>query len=41
MKQNPLMYAIIGNIVGSRYEPIYFKTRKEQVSSQGRRINLL
>ena len=28
MKQNPLMYAIIGDIVGSRYERAYFKTRK-------------
>ena len=41
MKQNPLMYTIIGDIIGSRYERVYFKTRKEQVSFQGHRINLL
>lgn len=32
MKQNLLMYTIIGDIIGSRYERVYFKTRKEQVS---------
>ena len=34
MKQNPLMYAIIGDIVGSRYERAYFKTRKVKVSPE-------
>lgn len=34
MKQNPLMYAIIGDIVGSRYERAYFKTRRVKVSPE-------
>ena len=34
MKQNPLMYAIIGDIVGSRYERAYFKTRKVTIECE-------
>lgn len=34
MKQNPLMYAIIGDIAGSIYERDYFKNRRLKVSKE-------